>query len=189
MHSFLHNPVLNIQKGNLDTLFWQYTVVIELQPLDLIQQVMSPLQTWESLFYQPGFSLVTQPPPILVTWPSIYTAHLWTLGVKQGCRTNNFKPQSHYLSCTAPSLTCANMNHLHHTCPPLRKQDGGTNKTAEPRRLPPGWTWWGGHWHPVWGESQVWFRPVHTPNNSIRLRLSAPQATDHVAFISRITCV
>lgn len=95
------------------------------------------------------FSLVTQPLPILITWPNIYPAHLWTLGGQQRRPINTYKPQGCYGISSACllklcSLRCDITNDLHDIGSLFRKQDGGTNKTAVSCGLPPGWTWRGG---------------------------------------------
>lgn len=70
MYGFLHKPVVNTGRSTgwgggwvegLTALLMQRAIETVLQPLDLIQQMMSPLQTQESLFYQPGNTATTYP--------------------------------------------------------------------------------------------------------------------------------
>lgn len=73
--------------------------------------------------------------------PSKHTAFVWSCIMNWSLRTY-FYIYTNFHKCHNPGSF-------------PRKQDGGTNETEESCRFPPGWTCWGGHWHPVWHEPQV----------------------------------
>lgn len=158
MYSFLHELVLNIMSTwELKHTFVavhgsKWTTTVGLYPTDDVtsSNLGEPvLSTWI-------FSPVTQPPPIPVTWPSIYTASLWTLGAKPGWHRGTVAPRSHYPSRSANKVLGAFLSRIliWVVCIMMalssENKDGGTNKTAESCRLSPGWTWRGGRWQPVW---------------------------------------
>lgn len=114
--------------------------------------------TFLKFFYRPGPSPRLQPPLILVTWSSVYTAYLQTLAMKQLITLSN---------CAA--IVSDSMTHwrTHTVCIFYlflflesglirRREDGGTKETAQSCRVPPGWTWGGEHWPSItWCLHQV----------------------------------
>lgn len=107
------------------------------------------------------------------------------MSVGNEAKLNTLKPWSHYLPAVWSSrLVLSHMLqalHLHITGSLHRKQDGGTKQTAEARRVLPGGTWGGGHWHPVRRKPQVRRRFCKYHNNSTeRPRLRQQTVGDHM---------
>ena len=119
---------------------------------------MSPLSFKLFFFSTETISLATKAPPILVTWPTICTTCLWTFRVRQIMQSHLEPLPVLYDNCCMHALIWT-------LCIiyPLRKHDGGTNKTAESRCVPPGWTWRGRRWRPVWRDPQVWLQTLPAP--------------------------
>lgn len=153
----------------------QYTIAIWLQPVGLnpTDDVIS-----SNLGNLLDFTPVTQPPPILVTWPSIYTGlWIWTFAVKQN--TNTFKPWSHYLFCLANDVILHVTTWIFSIIFVLFSENKMVEQTRQPSRVVslqagPGEVDTGTHWFDV--NLRYGAGPNHN-NTSMNLRTTAPQTT------------